>query len=67
MQYLRPGGYDIKNDARMAPRQPVDDGSDEAGGAGQCIPDPHLPDRAIIVGERALRGIVAAAPGPVSG
>jgi hypothetical protein len=26
-----------------------------------------LPDRAIIVGERALRGIVAAAPGPVSG
>jgi hypothetical protein len=47
MQDVGPCGHDVKNDAWIAPRQPINDGSEEAGGANQRIPNPHLPGRRV--------------------
>jgi hypothetical protein len=37
----------VKNDARIEPKQPIDDGSKEARGANQRVPDPHFPGRRV--------------------
>jgi hypothetical protein len=37
----------MEPDARIAPRKPIDDLSDEAGGKRWCAPDPHLPNRRV--------------------
>src|SRR5262245_19329165 len=42
MQCVRPRGHKTKNDARTAPREPIDNGRYETGGTGQCVPDPYL-------------------------
>src|SRR5262249_42281780 len=44
MQEVRPGGHDMKNNAGVTPREPIDDGGDKAVSARQCVSDPHLSD-----------------------
>jgi hypothetical protein len=34
--------YEVKDDARIAPRKPIDDGGNEARGEMESAPDPHF-------------------------
>src|SRR5262245_37078736 len=47
MQFVRPCGHKMKDDARIAPREPIDDCRYETGRTGQCVPNPHLPSRRV--------------------
>src|SRR5262245_45852178 len=47
MQDSRARGEDLKDDARIGARKPIDDGGDKAFSARQCVPDLHLPGRRV--------------------